>query len=56
MNVSCSCHTAQLVLKDLYECDTYYQKLVEILKGISLRISYLSKEDITTLCYMQLII
>lgn len=43
LNVNCSCHTAQLVLKDLYECDTYYQKLVEILKGISLRISYLSK-------------
>lgn len=32
VRLSCSCHTIQLVLKDLYEIDSYYKNLTDTMK------------------------
>ena len=44
VRVSCACHTIQLCLKDLYECDKFYRNFVELIKIIPSKISYLSRE------------
>lgn len=49
VRVSCSCHTIQLALKDLKNVDNYYSNLIEKIKVIPTKISFLSKADIKRL-------
>lgn len=49
IHVSCACHTAQLVLKDLYKEDETYRKLVDIMKIIPSRISTLTMKRLKEL-------
>lgn len=49
MRLSCACHTAQLALKDLYSVDQGYSNLIENMKTIQSKITFLSKADIDRL-------
>ena len=49
LRVSCACHTAQLALKDLYSVDQGYRNLIENMKTIQSKITFLSKADIDRL-------
>lgn len=49
LRVSCSCHTIQLVLKDLKSKDSSYKKLIKLMKIIPVKMSFLSRKDIQKL-------
>ena len=49
IRVSCACHTIQLALKDLKKEDSYYKNLINIMKIIPTRISFLSRQEIQSL-------
>lgn len=46
IRLSCACHTAQLVLRDLYDNDEEYKYLTDIIKSIPTRLTKLKRSDL----------